>query len=422
MGSLPTKGFKVTWLGASPSLVYPSPGGRVTLTPTVLGSVTGGEILLVEDDAGDALLVEELLAEAGPGFATARATTVADAVTRVSARTSCILLDLGLPDSEGLEGLKRTLGAAGRIPVIVLTGRVDRDLGEAAVAEGAQDYLVKGTVTGDELVRAIRYAMERRRGQEAARRLAEAELMAAEKGRLERGLLPRPIISNPELAWATRYRPGGGRALLGGDFYDGIELADGTLRVVIGDVTGHGPDEAALGVALRVAWRALVLAEVPGERVLDGLQRVLGVERHSEDIFATVCDLTIPPGLDRAELRIGGHPAPLLVAGGRVAQIPHAARGPLLGLVEGAQWPANQVELGPEWALLLFTDGIVEGRTVRGERLDVTGLVELATQALPTESSLGSLADRLIGGAEEAHGGPLPDDVALFVLGRDRGW
>ena len=376
----------------------------------------------MEDDAGDALLVEELLAEAAPSYAPVWVTSIAEAKRRVTVRTVCILLDLGLPDTEGLEGLRRMLGLAGRIPVIVLTGRVDRDVGEAAVAEGAQDYLVKGTVTGEELVRAIRYAVERRRGQETARRLVEAELRAAEKARLERGLLPRPIISNPALSWATRYRPGGGRALLGGDFFDGIELPDGTVRVVVGDVTGHGPDEAALGVALRVAWRSLVLAGTPADSVLHHLQALLGAERHAEDVFATVCDITLSPDLSEGEIRVGGHPPPLAVRDGRVEQVRPAARGPLLGLVEEAVWRPSTLELGSEWALVLFTDGVIEGRTPDGERLDVAGLVALASDAVAEGCSLGALADEVIAGAEKANGGPLPDDVALFLLGAGNRW
>lgn len=380
------------------------------------------EVLLVEDDAGDALLVEELLTDGASSLSTVWATTISDAIANLNPRTVCILLDLGLPDSEGLEGLRRTLRTAGRVPVIVLTGRVDRDLGEAAVAEGAQDYLVKGTVTSEELIRAIRYAIERRRGQETARRLAEAELMASEKARLERGLLPRPIISNPAVTWATRYRPGGGRALLGGDFFDGIELADGTIRVVMGDVTGHGPDEAALGVALRVAWRSLVLAGTPCDSVLENLQLVLGAERHADDVFATVCDITLRPHLQQADLRLGGHPAPLALAGDRVEQVSRAARGPLLGLVDDASWPSSTIDLGGEWALLLFTDGIVEGRTPDGERLDESGLIRLAAEAVAGGCTLGRLADELIAGAELANGGPLSDDVALFLLGAGERW
>jgi serine phosphatase RsbU (regulator of sigma subunit) len=384
--------------------------------------VDSAEILLVEDDAGDALLVEELLSDAAPSFKPVWVASIAEAERRVTASTLCILLDLGLPDSEGLEGLRHTLLIAGRIPVIVLTGRVDRDLGEAAVAVGAQDYLVKGTVSGEELVRAVRYAVERRKGQETAQRLAEAEIMAAEKARLERGLLPRPIIANDQLTWATHYRPGGGRALLGGDFFDGIERADGSLRVLMGDVTGHGPDEAALGVALRVAWRSLVLAGTPTDSVLGDMQLVLTAERHAEDVFATVLDVTVAPDLTRAEFRLAGHPAPLIVGRGRVEQADIHTRGPLLGLVEDATWPTAEVELGTDWAVVLFTDGVIEGRDPAGGRLDVAGLVGLAAQAVGSGCSLRGLGDELLAGAEKSNGGPLSDDVALFLIGTGDRW
>ena len=89
--------------------------------------------------------------------------------------------------------------------------------------------------------------------------LGAANLTAEENARLERGLLPRPLVADPAVAVDIGYRPGRERALLGGDFYDVVEAADGTLHAVIGDVCGHDPDAAALGVCLRIAWRTLVL-------------------------------------------------------------------------------------------------------------------------------------------------------------------
>ena len=86
---------------------------------------------------------------------------------------------------------------------------------------------------------------------------------ARENARLARGLLPSPLIFDPRLTVATRYRPGGGQLQLGGDFYDLIETPDGWLHALVGDVCGRGPDEAALGVCLRVAWRTMVLAGQP---------------------------------------------------------------------------------------------------------------------------------------------------------------
>ena len=80
--------------------------------------------------------------------------------------------------------------------VCVLTGRSDEHLGIVAVAEGAQDYLVKGQVDGVLLTRALRYAVERKRADENARRLREVELRQAESARLERGLLPQPLMDH----------------------------------------------------------------------------------------------------------------------------------------------------------------------------------------------------------------------------------
>ncbi len=122
--------------------------------------------------------------------------------------------------------------------------------------------------------------------------LREERLLAAENSRLERGLLPKPLLLTDFVSCASHYRPGRARAVLGGDFYDVVELPDGRVRAVIGDVMGHGPDEAALGVHLRVAWRTLVLAEVADDQILVALARLLEAESPG-GIFVTVCDATI---------------------------------------------------------------------------------------------------------------------------------
>ena len=109
----------------------------------------------------------------------------------------------------------------------------------------------------------------------------------------------------------ARYRPGRSRALLGGDFYDTVRTADGTVHAMIGDVCGHGPDEAALGVELRIAWRALTFAGLCGDQLLGTLQKVLEHERASEEVFATLCTVDIAPDGRRAGVCLAGHPSPL---------------------------------------------------------------------------------------------------------------
>ena len=80
--------------------------------------------------------------------------------------------------------------------------------------------------------------------------------------------MPAPLVTDEALQLTAHYRPGRQRALLGGDFYDAVQVADGTVHAVIGDVSGHGPDAAALGVCLRIAWRTLVLAGSGADEIL----------------------------------------------------------------------------------------------------------------------------------------------------------
>ena len=200
----------------------------------------------------------------------------------------CVLMDLGLPDATGLEALRSVLEGAADTAVLVLTGLADEHSGTDAVAAGAQDYLVKGQVDGELLVRSIRYAVERKRADEQLRRLYASELREAENARLERGLLPHPATNDSRLRITTRYRSGRD-GVLGGDFFDVVETADQRLFILVGDVSGHGPDEAALGVALRIAWRTLVLAGGDLDDLLPTLDRVLIGERRFDEVFATLC-------------------------------------------------------------------------------------------------------------------------------------
>src|SRR3954470_5392627 len=186
-------------------------------------------ILLIEDDEGDAFLVRELLSEAQAPFELMVATSLREAGPMMRG-IQCVLLDLGLPDAEGIDGLRRLLAMAGGAAVCVLTGRSDEHLGVAAVAEGAQDYLVKGQVDGVLLTRALRYAVERKRADENTQRLREVELRQAESARLERGLLPQPLMQTTEVAVHTFYRSGRAMGLLGGDFYDAVQVGEDKLQ------------------------------------------------------------------------------------------------------------------------------------------------------------------------------------------------
>jgi PAS domain S-box-containing protein len=120
-------------------------------------------VLLVEDNPGDADLIRELLPKDGQGsFEITHASRLATAVELVgSDHFDLVLLDLGLPDSAGLDTVRAVRRQAPALPIVVLTGTDDERTGLAAIQEGAQDYVVKGQVTGALLSRVLHYAVER---------------------------------------------------------------------------------------------------------------------------------------------------------------------------------------------------------------------------------------------------------------------
>jgi serine phosphatase RsbU (regulator of sigma subunit) len=398
-----------------------SPPETVNTAPRDIAAGSSAiRILLVEDDDGDALLVEELLAVSGALVEIVRAPTLAEARREKLDQIDCVLLDLDLPDAQGLAALHRLKADRADMSVLVLTGFDDERRGVQAVAAGAQDYLVKGQIDGQGLARAVRYAVERHRADEARQQLEVARLHAEENSRLERGLLPAPLVSDPELQLTAHYRPGRRRALLGGDFYDAVQDADGSVHAVIGDVSGHGPDAAALGVCLRIAWRTLVLGGHDRDTLLSTLQLVHTHERHFPWMFTTLCMITIAPDRDSVSIRLAGHPPPLLVSERGIESLETAKVDPPLGVVDDARWVAREYELPGRWALLLYTDGLIEGRTGVGEgRLGGEGLTAMVRGALDARGGDDpGLVTSLVERAEELNGGPMLDDVAAFLVQR----
>ena len=126
-------------------------------------------LLLVEDNQGDARLLREMLNERSlNGTEVSHVTTMNDAESHLGRHAvDIIVLDLGLPDTQGVESIRRAHAAAPRVPLVVLTGLDDESLAAQALQEGAQDYLLKGQIDARGLLRSLRYATERKNMEEA---------------------------------------------------------------------------------------------------------------------------------------------------------------------------------------------------------------------------------------------------------------
>lgn len=154
-------------------------------------------LLAIEDNVGDARLLREMLKEEGVhNTALLQASNMADAEVLLGDHdVDIILLDLGLPDVQGLNAVRRARAAAPRLPLVVLTGLDDEEVAGQALQEGAQDYIIKGQIDLRGLLRALRYAVERKGMEDTARDLALQIAHAAKHDDLT-GLPNRALLND----------------------------------------------------------------------------------------------------------------------------------------------------------------------------------------------------------------------------------
>ncbi len=158
-------------------------------------------IILVEDNPGDALIIKEMLKEIyDNNFELHHFQRVDDGVKHLNKDLDIMLLDLNLPDSQGIETFNTMNNHAPELPIIILTGLVDEDLAINIVSEGAQDYLVKGQIDNQLLSRSIKYSVERKNIEIDLRKSEEKYRQMVEK--IESGLFL--VDSNNQINYVNR--------------------------------------------------------------------------------------------------------------------------------------------------------------------------------------------------------------------------
>ncbi|MBN1630650.1 MAG: SpoIIE family protein phosphatase [Thermoleophilia bacterium] len=241
---------------------------------------------------------------------------------------------------------------------------------------------------------------------------ASAERLHA---RLEASLLPTAPVEHPFAYVLTRYQTGEQRLRLGGDFVGSTVVGDHDLRFIIGDVSGHGPDAAALGATLRSTWKALALAGVSTSETVGVMRKMLLAERRQSGIFATIVAGRIDFRGQTISLVNAGHQPPLLIA----RQVISLDTRPVLPLGVGVGDAPMETEfpLPKRWSLFCYTDGLTDIRLAPGssQRYGEDRLRErLApwTKRRPGGPELDSLMKEI----ETASGGRFADDVAILLI------
>jgi PAS domain S-box-containing protein len=306
-----------------------------------------------------------------------------------------------------------------------------RSLLREDVAPGIRSAMVVPMTAGDRVIGLITLGTTH-----SARRLGEEEVALAEElGRragiavenarlhetrshiattLQRSLLPPRLPTVPGLTVAARFRAAGHTTDVGGDFYD-LFASDDAWMVVVGDVTGKGPEAAAITSLARYTMRTAAMYERSPAQVLARLNDALAVDPDRRQLCTAVC-ARIEPGEDGtmvATVARGGHPPPFLVSASGGAQ-DVGTPGPLLGAFEDATWEERVVVAGPGDALVFYTDGVTDTRGEDGELFGQDRLAELLDGA--TAADADELAARIDGAVQAFERGEQRDDVAMLVV------
>jgi serine phosphatase RsbU (regulator of sigma subunit) len=232
---------------------------------------------------------------------------------------------------------------------------------------------------------------------------------------LQAALVPRARIDERwGVAW--RYRPGEDAMRIGGDFLGVLERHDGSLALLIGDVSGRGAAAAGLGATLRSAWLATIhggisLSEIPA--VLDRL-----LEHHTTDpgVFATACFVEVDRSAGEVRAVSAGHDPPLLITPQTTSTL-QVEPGPALGLGLTREWPLAHSDLPCPGAVLLYTDGLTEARDGPGvPRLGVEGLLERIDGRKMLSQPAQQALDELLVMSLSASFHDLDDDLAVMLV------
>jgi serine phosphatase RsbU (regulator of sigma subunit) len=344
-------------------------------------------ILFVEDDPDLVSALQATFEDAdGIDFVIERAVNLAAAIVKLGLREiDVILLDLNLPDSRGLETFLKIQRIAPDLPVIILSGLADEEMAVESVRAGAQDYVVKGSMSVPVLVRAVRYALQRKQLQ---RQLADyawelrshneamvAELKMARD--IQRAYLPLGDADFPRQATPkskllhvhSRFQPA---AELGGDFFDILEVSETEVGIFICDVMGHGVSAGLVaGIVRGLIEEARPWAADPGAFLAELNRGMRAVLCHTDGpIFATAFYLIADLAEEEIRYANAGHPCPVFrdqITGevGLLVSGP-SEQGSALGLFDKAAYAVNRCELRPNDLFILYTDGLCEATSSDG--------------------------------------------------------
>ncbi len=369
-------------------------------------------ILLIEDDPDDVWILRNLLGDRWDGpFELVHVELLADAKACLNSRPiDAILLDLSLPDSHGVETFLHVHAYAPQVPIVILTGLDDQAAALRCVQAGAEDYLVKGQVDDELLVRSLRYAMERSR-----RRRAEQQLQAqTEEFRtareIQQKLFPSKAPDLPGFDLAGALYPARATA---GDYFDYIPMLDGCWGIVLGDVSSHGMGPALVMAEVRASLRSLAQTLSDVGDILTRTNRTLTAETQ-EFHFVTLTLARLHPQNRQFCYASAGQRGYLIAPSGETTILDSTS--PPLGIDPELAIPCTEDILLPSGTILaLFTDGLTEAESPYSGRFSADQALQIIHQHrhLPAHQIIGHLYEAV---SHFIAPQPQRDDITIVLL------
>ncbi len=369
-------------------------------------------ILLVEDDPDDVWVMRNLLADRWDGpIELIHVEMLSSGLERcASGEIDVILLDLSLPDSQGLETFLLMHARADETPIVVLTGYDDSRTAVKAVQAGAQDYLVKGQVDDNLLIRSLRYAIERNKRHRVERELQATSEEFRIAQRIQKRLFP---TKPPELAGFDIDGALYPAAATAGDYFDFIPMRDDYLGIVLGDVSSHGMGPALVMAETRACLRSLAQAYSDVGDILTRANRVLAADTE-EFHFVTLTLARLDPKTRSMVYASAGQRAYILHPSGDVTTLDSTS--PPLGIDQRFEVPcAPALTLEPGQIVAFFTDGITEAEAPNHDRFGTERTLDLIHDA--RHEPAGRIIQRLHQEIDKfTHQRPRRDDMTIVVL------
>jgi phosphoserine phosphatase RsbU/P len=370
--------------------------------------------ILIADDQPDLIDALKLLLK-GQGIEMDAVTSPDAAIAAIETRAfDLLLMDLNYTGDttsgrEGIDLLSRVQALDHLLPIVVMTGWGSVDIAVEAMRRGVRDFVQKPWDNA-QLLATLRNEIDegrarRRRDLSDRRELAEAL-------KIQQRLLPEqlPQIDGCELA--ASWQPASG---VGGDCFDALRFGDARLALSIADVVGKGIPAALLMSNLQAAVRAFASDAVEPRELCHQVNGIL-CGNIAEGRFISFFYCLVDAAAGTLVYTNAGHYYPMLVrTDGTSARL--ESGGPVLGVLEGAEYQQAHVALTPGDRLVLFTDGLTEARSPADEEFGEERLLEAVIEH--RACSAPSLQARLVNAVATFTAGRLHDDATLIVLGID---